>query len=126
MKIDHQIARSGRFDFPLTHDERRHTGDEHRPAHSNDSFTGTDAAARCFTRGEHDEIRFQIELHQFPRFEEPVIGRTSSRKREVRIHWRGVVERSMRRKMEDFCVRRFALDAILERCSGDQALTPVA
>lgn len=124
MKLQHQIARAGRFDFPLTHDGRRHTGNEQGPRQSDHAFACTEFAARGFTRRQHSQLRLQLHLHQLPHFQQAVFGFVFLREDELRIERGGVIQNAVRGEVQNASLWAFGFDAFFAGFGTDIHFAP--
>jgi hypothetical protein len=102
----------------LTDDGRRYTCHKQRPRQSDYAFASAEPPARRFVSREHCQVGFQIRLHQFPGFEQPVFVLIALRQRQVRVHRRVVVQDAVCSEVENDGLRGFSLGAIFAGLSA--------
>lgn len=115
VKTDHQISCARRFDLPLTDYGRWDSRDKQRPGQTDHAFTCIDAPARRFAGREHGQLGLQIELHQLPGFEQPILVPVTLREHQMGIHRRGIVQNAVSCEVQYASAPGLGLDPALAR-----------
>src|SRR6266498_5616575 len=82
MKLQHQTCRAGRLHLPLAHHRGRAARHKERPSQPDYPLARADPPAAGFARRENHHVGVQIEIHDLPRLQQPVLARTFGGLRE--------------------------------------------